>query len=166
MCLSARPGDRRKWPATRSLSRRDAFPVAGTTPEAMVTAADLAADHHFGIWDAVILSTASQTDCRLLLSEDLQDGFTWGGVAVANLLADRSASRFARCLPGRRLASWHPAQRSAFLPSPDVLPASANPEREDESRRCPNRSSAFCAFKRTGHVKNHRNVNRRAGADL
>ena len=60
-----------------------------------MTAADLAADHHFGIWDAVILSTASQTDCRLLLSEDLQDGFTWGGVAVANLLADRSASRFA-----------------------------------------------------------------------
>lgn len=42
-----------------------------------MTAADLAADHHFGIWDAVILSTASQTGCRLLLSEDLQDGFTW-----------------------------------------------------------------------------------------
>ena len=70
------------------LSWRDAFPVAGTTPEAMVTAADLAADHHFGIWDAVILSTASQTGCRLLLSEDLQDGFTWGGVAVANPFAD------------------------------------------------------------------------------
>ena len=52
-----------------------------------MTAADLAADHHFGIWDAVILSTASQTDCRLLLSEDLQDGFTWGGVAVANPFA-------------------------------------------------------------------------------
>lgn len=69
------------------LSWRDAFPVAGTTPEVMMMAADLAADHHFGIWDAVILSTASQTGCRLLLSEDLQDGFTWGGVTVANPFA-------------------------------------------------------------------------------
>ncbi|HWB99103.1 MAG TPA: hypothetical protein VG672_20485, partial [Bryobacteraceae bacterium] len=44
-------------------------------------------DHHFGIWDAVILSAASQAGCRLLLSEDLQDGFTWGGVTVVNPFA-------------------------------------------------------------------------------
>jgi len=69
------------------LSWRDAFPVARTTPEVMLMAADLAADHHFGIWDAVILSTASQTGCRVLLSEDLQDGFTWGGVTVVNPFA-------------------------------------------------------------------------------
>ncbi|TIP31920.1 MAG: PIN domain-containing protein, partial [Mesorhizobium sp.] len=62
------------------LSWRDAFPVTATTPEVMTMAADLAADHRFGIWDAVILSAASQAGCRLLLSEDLQDGFTWGGV--------------------------------------------------------------------------------------
>ena len=69
------------------LSWRDAFPVAGTTPEVMMMAVDLAADHRFTIWDAVILSTASQTGCRLLLSEDLQDGFTWGGVTVVNPFA-------------------------------------------------------------------------------
>ncbi|TPL57200.1 PIN domain-containing protein [Mesorhizobium sp. B2-4-2] len=69
------------------LSWRDAFPVAGTTPEVMTMAVDLAADHRFGIWDAVILSAASQTGCRLLLSEDLQDGFTWGGVTVVNPFA-------------------------------------------------------------------------------
>ena len=50
-------------------------------------AADPATDHHFGIWDATILSAASQTGCRLLLSEDLQDGFTWGGVTVVNPFA-------------------------------------------------------------------------------
>ncbi|MDX8452621.1 PIN domain-containing protein [Mesorhizobium sp. VK9D] len=69
------------------LGWQDAFPVAGTTPEVMLMAADLAADHHFGIWDAVILSMASQTGCRLLLSENLQDGFTWGGVTVVNPFA-------------------------------------------------------------------------------
>ena len=69
------------------LSWRDAFRVTGTTPEVMTMAADLAADHRFGIWDAVILSAASQAGCRLLLSEDLQDGFTWGGVTVVNPFA-------------------------------------------------------------------------------
>jgi predicted nucleic acid-binding protein len=50
----------------------------------MLAAADLAMDHQLTIWDAVILSAASQAGCRLLLSADLQDGFTWGGVTVVN----------------------------------------------------------------------------------
>ncbi len=66
------------------LGWRDTFPVAATSPEVMLAAADLAADHGLSIWDAVILSVASQSGCRLLLSEDLHDGFTWGGVTVAN----------------------------------------------------------------------------------
>ena len=66
---------------------RDAFPVVGTSAEVMLSAADLASDHRFGIWDAVILSAASEASCRLLLSEDLQAGFTWGGVTVANPFA-------------------------------------------------------------------------------
>lgn len=66
---------------------RDAFLVADTTAEAMQAAVDLASDHKFGIWDAVILSVSSQTGCRLLLSEDMQDGFTWGGVTVVNPFA-------------------------------------------------------------------------------
>ncbi|MCA0051610.1 PIN domain-containing protein [Mesorhizobium sp. B283B1A] len=69
------------------LSWRDAFAVAATTQDVMMMAADLATDHRFGIWDAVILSAASQAGCRLLLSEDLQDGFTWGGVTVVNPFA-------------------------------------------------------------------------------
>ncbi len=66
------------------LSWRDAFPSVGTSPEAMLAAVDLATDHQLGIWDAVILSAASQAGCRLLLSEDLQEGFTWAGVTVVN----------------------------------------------------------------------------------
>jgi predicted nucleic acid-binding protein len=66
------------------LSWRDTFAVVETSPEIMLAAADLATDHQLGIWDAVILSAASQAGCRLLLSEDLQDGFTWAGVTVVN----------------------------------------------------------------------------------
>jgi predicted nucleic acid-binding protein len=66
------------------LSWRDTFPVVETSPEVLLSAADLAADHQLSIWDAVILATAAQAGCRLLLSEDLQDGFTWAGVTVVN----------------------------------------------------------------------------------
>ena len=69
------------------LSWRDTFPVAETTSEAMLAATDLATDHQLGIWDAVILAVASQAGCRLLLTEDLQDGFTWGGVTVVSPFA-------------------------------------------------------------------------------
>jgi predicted nucleic acid-binding protein len=36
------------------------------------------------IRDAVMLSVAADAGCRLVLSEDLQDGFTWRGVTVTN----------------------------------------------------------------------------------
>ncbi len=55
-----------------------------TSLDVMLVAADLAVDHNLGIWDAVILSAASRSGCRLLLSEDLQEGFTWAGVTVVN----------------------------------------------------------------------------------
>ena len=69
------------------LGWRDTFATTETTPQVMLTAADLATDHSFGIWDAVILAAVSQAGCRLLLSEDLQDGFTWGGITVVNPFA-------------------------------------------------------------------------------
>ena len=44
----------------------------------------LANDDHLGIRDVVILVAAADAGCRLLLSEDLQEGFTWSGVTVTN----------------------------------------------------------------------------------
>jgi predicted nucleic acid-binding protein len=64
------------------LSWRDTFDVIETSTEVLLAAADLATDHQMGIWDAVILSAASQGGCRMLLSEDFHEGFTWGGVTV------------------------------------------------------------------------------------
>ena len=47
----------------------------------------LAATHRLQIWDALILATAAGAGCRLLLSEDMQDGFVWKGCTVANPFA-------------------------------------------------------------------------------
>jgi len=66
------------------LTWKDAFPLIETSAEVMLAAADLSTDHHLSIWDSVILSAAAEAGCRLLLSEDLQEGFTWKGVTVTN----------------------------------------------------------------------------------
>jgi len=66
------------------LTWTDAFPLIETSAEVMLAAADLATDHQLGIWDSVILSAAAAAGCRLLLSEDMQDGFTWRGISVTN----------------------------------------------------------------------------------
>lgn len=65
----------------------DIFPTIETSPAVLLAAADLNVEHGLDIWDAVILAAAAGAGCRLLLSEDLQDGFTWNGVAVANPFA-------------------------------------------------------------------------------
>jgi predicted nucleic acid-binding protein len=69
------------------LSWRDAYAVMETSAAVMVNATDLASDHGLSIWDSVILAAAAEAECRLLLSEDLQEGFTWRGVTVANPFA-------------------------------------------------------------------------------
>jgi predicted nucleic acid-binding protein len=66
------------------LKWRDGFPVIETSAAIMLAAMDLSVDHQLGIWDCVILSAAAQAGCRLLLSEDFQDGFTWNGVTVTD----------------------------------------------------------------------------------
>jgi len=69
------------------LSWRDTFPLIETSAEVILAALDLATDHRLSIWDSVILSAAAESGCRLLLSEDLQEGFTWKGVTVTNPFA-------------------------------------------------------------------------------
>jgi predicted nucleic acid-binding protein len=69
------------------LSWGDAFPIIDTSASIVLNAMTLAKDHQLGFWDALIMAAASDARCRLLLSEDLQDGFSWGGVTVANPFA-------------------------------------------------------------------------------
>ena len=70
------------------LSWADCFEVADSTWSAFQSAMDLVVDHQLQIWDGLIFSVAAENHCRLLLSEDLQDGFVWHGVNVVNPLAD------------------------------------------------------------------------------
>jgi predicted nucleic acid-binding protein len=69
------------------LTWQDSFPLVDTTASILLAAGDLAARHYFKIWDSVVLSAAAASGCRLLLSEDMQDGFTWSGVTIVNPFA-------------------------------------------------------------------------------
>jgi predicted nucleic acid-binding protein len=54
----------------------------------MAAALEGAAFFNLQIWDALILTIASEAGCSLLLSEDMQDGFVYRGVIVANPFAE------------------------------------------------------------------------------
>jgi predicted nucleic acid-binding protein len=66
---------------------RDAYAVVDTSAAVVVNATDLASDHGLTIWDSVMLAASAEAECRLLLSEDFPDGFTWRGVTVTNPFA-------------------------------------------------------------------------------
>ena len=65
----------------------DAYAVRDSTCGALQSAFDLSAAHGLGIWDSLILSVAAEQRCRVLLSEDMQHGFTWRGTTVVNPFA-------------------------------------------------------------------------------
>jgi predicted nucleic acid-binding protein len=69
------------------LSWGDAFPLIDTSSSVSLAAMELSVHHQVASWDAVMLAAAADAGCRLLLSEDLQGGFTWSGVTVANPFA-------------------------------------------------------------------------------
>jgi len=71
------------------LSWRDAYLTVETSTSVMVNALDLASGYNLTIWDSVVLAASAEGECRLLLSEDLQEGFTWRGVTVTNPFATR-----------------------------------------------------------------------------
>ena len=69
---------------SRILQWADSFAVADSTWAAFQSAFDLANDHGFQTWDALILAVTAENRCRILLTEDMQHGFTWRGVTIVN----------------------------------------------------------------------------------
>jgi len=61
----------------------------------------LHADHQMQIWDGLVLAVAAEHRCRILLSEDLQHGFTWRGVSVVNPFAPNRHPLLEQVLPTR-----------------------------------------------------------------
>ena len=63
---------------------RDAVPVFAADELCLTDAIDAVTTHSWSFWDAMIWATAKRAGCRLLLSEDGQDGRTLGGVTIVN----------------------------------------------------------------------------------
>lgn len=79
----------------------DAYAVRDSSWGALQSAFDLSAAHGLAIWDSLILSAAAETQCRILLSEDLQHGFTWRGTTVLNPFTQPAHALLGELLEGR-----------------------------------------------------------------
>ena len=77
------PADARK----AIMGWRDTYDTIDTGDAVIIAAVDLATDHRMSIWDAVVLAAAAEAGCRLVLSEDMQPGFTWRGLTVLDPFA-------------------------------------------------------------------------------
>lgn len=66
----------------------DALSFRAHAPATFSDALRLARDHKFQIWDALITCVAAEAGCRLLLSEDMNEGFVYRGVTIANPFAE------------------------------------------------------------------------------
>jgi predicted nucleic acid-binding protein len=60
------------------------FPVQETTLDVMKSALDTKARFQISYWDAAIIEAARNLGCRVVLSEDLNDGQDYHGVVIEN----------------------------------------------------------------------------------
>jgi predicted nucleic acid-binding protein len=86
---------------TAVLEWADSVEVVDFSWPAVQSALDLCTDHELQVWDALILQVAAEHQCRILLSEDLQPGFTWRGVTVVDLFAEPRDGLLERALQTR-----------------------------------------------------------------
>jgi predicted nucleic acid-binding protein len=64
------------------------YPSQPTTAQVLSLAFELLALHELQVFDAIILAAASEAGAEFLLSEDIQDGFSWRGVTIVNPFAE------------------------------------------------------------------------------
>ena len=70
--------------ARRKVEMLAEFDVAAPEVADILAAIDLHRLHGFSFWDALILRSARQSGCRVLLSEDFQDGREIDGIQIVN----------------------------------------------------------------------------------
>jgi predicted nucleic acid-binding protein len=70
--------------ARRKVELLSEFDVAAPQVADILAAIDLHRLHGFSFWDALVLRTAQQSGCRVLLSEDFQEGREIDGIQVVN----------------------------------------------------------------------------------
>ncbi|MGA2697245.1 MAG: PIN domain-containing protein [Terriglobales bacterium] len=79
----------RKFYVDAAIARRKVellaeFDVASPEVSDVLAAIDLHRLHGFSFWDALIIRTAKQSGCRVLLSEDMQDKREIDGIVILN----------------------------------------------------------------------------------
>ena len=62
----------------------DRYRALPTTMSVLSAARELLQNHDFQVWDSIIFAAAAESGADILLSEDMQDGFTWRGVTIVN----------------------------------------------------------------------------------
>lgn len=67
--------------ATRDIGK---YTVVRVDPAMVYRAIELSQHHVVSLWDALILRAAIESDCEVVLTEDLQDGWEIEGVRVEN----------------------------------------------------------------------------------
>ena len=70
--------------ARRKVEILSEFDVVAPEVGDILAAIDLHRLHKFSFWDALIVRSAQQAGCRVLLSEDFQDGREIDGIRVVN----------------------------------------------------------------------------------
>jgi predicted nucleic acid-binding protein len=74
--------------ARRKVEILSEFDVVVPEVADILAAIDLHRLHGFSFWDALVVRTAKQAGCRVLLSEDLEDGREIDGLQVLNPFRD------------------------------------------------------------------------------
>jgi predicted nucleic acid-binding protein len=75
------------------------FSVRAANEESLVAAMGAVVEHGLSFWDAMIWATAEQAGCRLLISEDLQDGRVLGGVRFVDPFKEVNRTLIDTALP-------------------------------------------------------------------
>ena len=77
-----------------------AFATIGAGDTSLAAAVDIAAAGQLSFWDALLVATAADAGCSLVLSEDMHDGMRFGNVTVRNPFAGRELAKDIRQLIG------------------------------------------------------------------
>jgi len=70
--------------ATALRFHEKSFVIVPPSMEDLFTALRVQEEHHIAFWDALLWATARRSGCRIVLSEDFQDGRTLNGVLFVN----------------------------------------------------------------------------------
>jgi predicted nucleic acid-binding protein len=84
----------------RSVQLLKSFDTFGYSASAVLAALDASSEGRFSFWDAVLLASAAETGCSILLSEDMRDGARLGSIVVRNPFGTKGLSDNARELLG------------------------------------------------------------------